>query len=155
MPYSCLRINHGHCRNLIKTAPPLLYPRYRNMSCIPIITQQKSNYVLCDQEKEIVKSYDVGKTVDLREALESPARTMTSSLSALVNTKGLEGTRGSRKDLSLSWTSTSCALAHGCYWLLGFWKLLALPVLQLGGLVWNLISTWLVLGLIRPSGYRW
>lgn len=63
MPYSCLRINHGHCRNLIKTAPPLLYPRYKNMSCIPIITtQHKSNYVLCDQVKEIVKSYDVGKT---------------------------------------------------------------------------------------------
>lgn len=40
--------------------------------------------------------------MDLREALESSVRTMTSSLSALVNTKGLEGTRGSRKDLSLS-----------------------------------------------------
>lgn len=62
MPYFCVRINHGHCRNLIKTALPLLYPRYRNMSCTPIIiTQHKSNYVQCDQVKEIVKSCDVGK----------------------------------------------------------------------------------------------
>lgn len=39
----------------------MLYPRYRNMSCTPTITQHKSNYVLCDQVKEIVKWYDVGK----------------------------------------------------------------------------------------------
>lgn len=61
-----------------------------------------------------------GNRVDLREALESPARMMTSSLSALVNTKVLERTRVSRKDLSTLSELDIYLLAHGCYWLLGF-----------------------------------
>ena len=76
--------------------------------------------------------------------------TPTSSLSALGNTKSLERTRGPRKGVSTLSELDTHLLCSGPMgdWLLGFWKLLALPILP-----WRLALRNQYL--CQTSGYRW
>lgn len=109
MPSSCLKINHGHHRNLILTCCPICYVPGTGICpthpCPSVLTQHKANYVLYEQVQELViyalykkkpvKSspkahawhtlYDMGKTLWIWEALESPAKDRTSLPNTLVS----------------------------------------------------------------------
>lgn len=99
MPSFCLRINHGHHRNLILTCCPICYVPDTGICpahpCPSVLTRHKANYVLYEQEKKPVKSspkahawhtlYGMGKTVWIWEALESPAKDRTTLSNTLVS----------------------------------------------------------------------
>lgn len=112
MPSSCLKINHGHHRNLILTCCPICYVPGTGICpthpCPSVLTQHKANYVLYEQVQELViyalykqekKTCKIipqstcmthiiwhGKnTVWIWEALESPAKDRTSLPNTLVS----------------------------------------------------------------------
>lgn len=137
----CLRINHGHHRNLILTCCPICYVPDTGICpahpCPSVLTRHKANYVLYEQEKKNCKVIPQstcmthiiwhGKnTVDLRSI-----RITSQRQDCPVQYTGITHAPRTWKEqqdprrayiLFLSWTSTSSPMPWPVYWLLGFTK---------------------------------